>query len=153
MLENKISRSSEQGHLKLKIGEAAFWEVNLPFSTQNILWDTALPNIGIKSAYQGQSMDQGYFCWKKCKYRFWLFHSSISISSANTLASQFSILAWKIPWTEEPGSLAGYSLWGCKESDITEQLSTAPVYTFKIWSLLTFSNQATIFVPSCHHLD
>ena len=22
-----------------------------------------------------------------------------------------SILAWEIPWTEEPG---GYSLWGCK---------------------------------------
>jgi len=28
-----------------------------------------------------------------------------------------SILAWRIPWTEE---LAGYSPWGCKESDITE---------------------------------
>ena len=30
-----------------------------------------------------------------------------------------SILARKIPWTEEPG---GYSPWGCKESDTTEQL-------------------------------
>ena len=29
------------------------------------------------------------------------------------------ILAWKIPWTEEP---AGYSLWGHKESDTTERL-------------------------------
>ena len=29
-----------------------------------------------------------------------------------------SILAWKIPWTEE---LAGYSPWGCKESDMTER--------------------------------
>ena len=28
-----------------------------------------------------------------------------------------SILAWKIPWTEEPG---GYSPWGRKESDTTE---------------------------------
>ena len=27
------------------------------------------------------------------------------------------ILAWRIPWTEEPG---GYSLWGCKDSDTTE---------------------------------
>ena len=26
------------------------------------------------------------------------------------------ILAWRIPWTEEPG---GYSPWGCKESDTT----------------------------------
>ena len=32
-------------------------------------------------------------------------------------ATHFSILAWKIPWTEEPG---GYSLWGHKESDATE---------------------------------
>ena len=30
-----------------------------------------------------------------------------------------SILAWRIPWTEEPG----YSPWGCKESDTTEQLT------------------------------
>ena len=25
-----------------------------------------------------------------------------------------SLLAWRVPWTEEPGS---YSPWGCKESD------------------------------------
>ena len=33
------------------------------------------------------------------------------------MASHSSILAWEIPWTEEP---VGYSLWGCKESDTTE---------------------------------
>ena len=27
------------------------------------------------------------------------------------------------PWTEEPGGL--YSLWGCKESETTDRLSTA----------------------------
>ena len=32
-----------------------------------------------------------------------------------------SILAWKMPWAEKPGRL--YSLWGCKESDTTEQLT------------------------------
>ena len=31
-----------------------------------------------------------------------------------------SILAWKIPWTEEPGGL--YTPWGSKESDTTERL-------------------------------
>ena len=31
-----------------------------------------------------------------------------------------SILGWEIPWTEEPG---GYSPWGGKESDMTEQLN------------------------------
>ena len=38
----------------------------------------------------------------------------------NGIATHSSILAWRIPWTEEPGKL---SLWGCKESDMTEQLT------------------------------
>ena len=38
------------------------------------------------------------------------------------MATHTSILAWRIPWTEEPGS---YSPWGQKVSDTTEQLSTA----------------------------
>ena len=45
------------------------------------------------------------------------------------MAIHSSILAWKVPWTEEPGglqsmgSLVGYSLWGCKELFTTEQLT------------------------------
>ena len=34
------------------------------------------------------------------------------------VATYLSILAWKIPWTEQR-SLAGYSLWGLKDSDTT----------------------------------
>ena len=33
------------------------------------------------------------------------------------MATHSSILAWRIPWTEEPG---GYCPWGLKESDTTE---------------------------------
>ena len=33
------------------------------------------------------------------------------------MATHSSILAWRIPWTEEP---RGYISQGCKESDITE---------------------------------
>ena len=33
------------------------------------------------------------------------------------MATHSSILAWAIPWTEEPG---GLSPWGCKESGTTE---------------------------------
>ena len=33
------------------------------------------------------------------------------------MATHSSILAWKIPWTEDP---VGYSPWGHKESDMTE---------------------------------
>ena len=43
-----------------------------------------------------------------------------------------SILAWEIPWTEEP---SGYRSWGLKEPDTTEQLSmhahTIPSVTHK----------------------
>ena len=34
-----------------------------------------------------------------------------------------SIPAWEIPWKEEPG---GYSSWGHKELDTTEQLTLKP---------------------------
>ena len=36
------------------------------------------------------------------------------------MAAHSSILAWKIPWTEEPG---GLSPWGYKEFDMAERLS------------------------------
>ena len=34
------------------------------------------------------------------------------------MTTHSSILAWRIPWTEETG---GYSPWGFQESDTTEQ--------------------------------
>ena len=34
------------------------------------------------------------------------------------MATHSSILAWRIPWTEEPGS---YGPRGCKELDMTEE--------------------------------
>ena len=34
------------------------------------------------------------------------------------MAAHASILAWRIPWTQEPGG--GYSPWGRTESNITE---------------------------------
>ena len=35
------------------------------------------------------------------------------------MATHSNILAWKIPWTEEP---VGYSPWGGNKSDTTKQL-------------------------------
>ena len=45
------------------------------------------------------------------------------------MATHSSILAWRIPWTEEPGS---YSPWGSQELDIPEQLtlSKGPVSNY-----------------------
>ena len=37
------------------------------------------------------------------------------------MATHSSILAWRNPWTEEPGGL--HSPWGRKESDTTERLT------------------------------
>ena len=36
------------------------------------------------------------------------------------MATHYNILAWRIPWTEEPG---GLSLWGRKELETAEHLS------------------------------
>ena len=44
------------------------------------------------------------------------------------MATHSSVLAWRIPWTEEPG---GYSPWGHKESDTVERLSTHTMYKSK----------------------
>ena len=38
------------------------------------------------------------------------------------MATHPSILAWRIPWTEEPGGLQSM---GCNESDTTEQLTVS----------------------------
>ena len=43
------------------------------------------------------------------------------------MATHSNILAWKIPWTEEPSRL-----WGHKESDMTEQLTTTTQCIYKI---------------------
>ena len=39
------------------------------------------------------------------------------------MATHSSILAWRIPWTEEPGTLQSM---GCKESDTTEDTKHPP---------------------------
>ena len=42
------------------------------------------------------------------------------------MATHCSILAWRIPWTEE---LAGYSPWDRKESDMTKQVTYMHTHT------------------------
>ena len=36
------------------------------------------------------------------------------------MATYSGVLAWRMPWTEEPG---GLNPWGCKESDATDRLT------------------------------
>ena len=50
----------------------------------------------------------------------WVQSLGQEVSLEKEMANHSSILAWKIPWTEEPGGLQSM---GCKESGTTEQLS------------------------------
>ena len=45
------------------------------------------------------------------------------------MATHSSILAWRIPWTEEPGGLQSM---GAKGSDTTEQLTLSYILLLKI---------------------
>ena len=47
------------------------------------------------------------------------------------MATHSSILAWEIPWTEDPGGLQ--SSWGCKESDTMERALTGFLYKKGLW--------------------
>ena len=66
------------------------------------------------------------------------------------MATHFSVLTWRIPWTEEPGR---YSLWGCKELDTTEQLHFLSF--FLSLSSLGHSCSCTKLYsqPGCLHLE
>ena len=55
------------------------------------------------------------------------------------MATHSSILTWKIPWTEEPGS---YSPWGGKELDTTEHVCTQGVIFWSIMSASFFNTLA-----------
>ena len=48
------------------------------------------------------------------------------------MATHSSILAWKIPQR----TLAGYSAWGCKELDMTEQPAFSTFFTFTLIKML-----------------
>ena len=63
------------------------------------------------------------------------------------MATNSNILAWRIPWTEEPGGL--YSPWGCKELDMTEQLTLHTIDTC-FWACYTL-----LLICACakHGLD
>ena len=54
------------------------------------------------------------------------------------MASHSSILAWRVPWTEEPGGLQSM---GLQESDMTERLTLS---TFTGLSSLSFLDIITV---------
>ena len=69
------------------------------------------------------------------------------------MATHFSILAWRIPWTEEPGRL---QFTGSKELDTTEcvtqvksQLSLAVGHCLNKLGMTLFQSPPFFFLPVC----
>ena len=55
------------------------------------------------------------------------------------MATHSGTLASKIPWMEKPG--AGYSPWGCKESDTTERLNFLFTFQFQVLILYQYTQK------------
>ena len=51
------------------------------------------------------------------------------------MATHSSVLAWRIPWTEEPGGLRS---WGHNELDTTEQLTLSFLFSYFLICDVTF---------------
>ena len=65
------------------------------------------------------------------------------------MATHSSILAWKIPWTEEPGGVQA----GCKESDMTEP-STAQIMNYKLQKYLNIPpSERELKEPSLNYAE
>ena len=65
------------------------------------------------------------------------------------MATHSSIVAWEIPWTEEPG---GPQSVGSQKSDTTEQLTLPPHHSVKFVFQTLFPSSfllPDIFPPSC----
>ena len=55
------------------------------------------------------------------------------------MATHFSILAWRIPWPEEPGA----TVHAVAESDTTEQLTLLLSLTVKTWTIARTKDSPT----------
>ena len=99
------------------------------------LWDTRnwFKRSWKSAAGKPQVLELG--CWRdiqRQQFRVWKEMSPC----IQEMATHSSILAWKIPRTEEPGGLQSM---GCRELDTTERLST---HTF-MWPSTVTSCQGT----------
>ena len=63
------------------------------------------------------------------------------------MATHSSILAWRIPWTEEPGGPGGP--WGHKELDMTERRTLSlSFWVFHVNGLIQYRAIVSVFLLS-----
>ena len=76
----------------------------------------------------------------------------LSLGQENSLekgmATHSSILALRVPWTEEPGELQP---WGCKELDMTERLTLLALGCSRVTPTLLIMGPAPLSSPGFHH--
>ena len=111
------------------------WEIILPNRTKPILhykgwkWQTlAFPAVLHEVLAPVQSSTSP---WPPLKNLIWKLVWPLGWEDPlkEEMATHSSVLAWRIPWTEEPG---GYSPWGRKESDTAERVSNG-TWKAKSW--------------------
>ena len=79
--------------------------------------DSPGDGIGYPSQYTWASLVAQLVKNLPAKREAWVRSLGWEDSLEKGMATHSSILAWRIPWTEEPG---GYSPWGHKELDMTK---------------------------------
>ena len=91
-----------------------FWPTQYFWILWFNFWSIYHDMEGIPSWLRGYSLPA---MWKT-----WVWSLGRKDPLEKKMATHSSILAWKIPWVEEPGGLQGYSPQGHRESDTTELL-------------------------------
>ena len=84
--------------------------------------------LDILLAFQVNTYDLGYGCARAWLHRNWLNHSYTDWSE-KAMAPHSSTLAWKIPWTEEPGRLQSMGSLGVGHN----WASSLSLFTFMHW--------------------
>ena len=100
----------------------------------HIFWDFSV--IFLLLGFPGGTSSKEFACQcrrcKRCGFDLCVREDPLK----KEMAIRSSILAWKIPWTEDPGGL--FSPWSCKESDMTEHTSFNPIEGTKIAVKLSY---------------
>ena len=125
-LGSRISKRFPDGLNYSQIYKASFVSVIVKLRKVKKILFGGLSNYNM--GFPGGASGKEFNC--QCRrHRRWRFHPWVrsSISPEEEMVTHCSILAWKIPKTEETG---GYSPCGCKEVDMTEQLRAQATYAW-----------------------
>ena len=103
---------------------AACWGSGLPPAWWPRALDSVLPQV--LSRWPAWWLRQSRIClrWRRPGFTPWVG----KVPLEKRMATQSSIIAWWIPWTEKPG---GCSLWSHKKSDTTEWLNNSSTWLEK----------------------